>query len=62
MAHGLARLRARRAFDLVTVDIDTDPELVERFGDKIPVLADGDREICRYVLDESRVEALLREV
>lgn len=43
-AHGLA---------LDGVDIDDDPVLAARYGEHVPVLCDGDQELCRYVLDES---------
>lgn len=49
--------RGRLGFLLSVVDVDSDPALVEQFGDQIPVLTGGGREICRHFLDE---RALLR--
>lgn len=49
--------RSRLGFSLRIVDIDSDAALRKRFGVLIPVLVDGQHEICRYVLDEP---ALLR--
>ena len=41
------------------VDVDRDPALEEKWGDKVPVLLDGEREICHYFLDVEAVEARL---
>ncbi len=53
MRIALERWRARLDFALELKDVDEDPELLARFGDKVPVLMHNDREICHYVLDES---------
>ena len=34
------------------IDIDNDSELTERFAARIPLLAEGDKEICQYHFDE----------
>ncbi len=34
------------------IDIDLYPELEIRYGDKVPVLLDGENEICHYFFDE----------
>jgi len=39
----LARARVRDRYELTEVDIDADPELTERYGRSIPVLAIGGR-------------------
>ena len=59
MAAALARLRARASFELEIVDIDADPALQARYAGAIPVLAAGEREICRYHLDTVAVLAVL---
>jgi len=41
------------------VDIDSDPELVARYGHKVPVLVGGDEEICHYFLDEPQLAQYL---
>lgn len=46
-------------FQLEIVDIDTDPELVSRYGEKVPVLMIGKQEICHYFLDEAALKACL---
>ncbi|HWO72373.1 MAG TPA: glutaredoxin family protein [Dehalococcoidia bacterium] len=58
MARDLTKLGL--AFD--TIDIEGDPRLLERFGEAIPVLMDGDREIARAPQTaESLRRALARE-
>ena len=47
----------RLGFSLRLVDIDASAALVERYGHKVPVLVDGEVEICHYFLDED----MLRE-
>lgn len=43
--------RERLGFDLEVVDVDRDPALQQRYGLLVPVLADGEQEICRYFFD-----------
>lgn len=43
------------------VDVDSDPELSERFNAKVPVLALGDEIICCHFLDISALEDALSE-
>ena len=38
-----------------------DPALERRFGDKVPVLMHGERELCHYHLDVSAVTDYLRD-
>lgn len=61
MTAGLRRLQAFHDFDFAVVDIDRDEGLVQRYGDKVPVLAYGSRELCRYRLDTVAVTAFLNE-
>ena len=56
---GLKRFQARYDFDIEVVDVDRHPQLEERWGDKVPVLLDGDRELCHYCLDHDAVDARL---
>ena len=55
----LKRFQGRYSFDIEIVDVDQRPELEERWGDKVPVLLDGDLEICHYFLDHDAVDARL---
>jgi glutaredoxin len=41
------------------IDVDADPLLEARWGDKVPVLLAGDREISRYRLDGAALAAYL---
>ena len=53
------QFQARYDFDIEVVDVDRHPKLEERWGDKVPVLLDGDRELCHYYLDHEAVDARL---
>jgi hypothetical protein len=59
MVAELERLRGRHDFRIEVVDVDRDPLLEEKWGDKVPVLLDGEREICHYFLDVEALEARL---
>ncbi len=60
MTQALERLRPELGFDYVTVDIDADPELRERYNTRVPVLAANGTEICYYFLEETRLRAFLQ--
>lgn len=53
----LRRLQQRFDFAIEVVDVDSDPALEERWGDKVPVVLDGQIEVCHYHLDAAAVEA-----
>ena len=55
----LGQLRGRHDFTIEVVDVDRHPQLEEKWGDKVPVLLDGEREICHYFLDLEATEARL---
>lgn len=57
MTRALERLRHELEFSYSTTDIDPDPGLVSRYGSQVPVLTEGDTEICHYFLDEQRLRA-----
>ena len=40
-------------FGLEIVDIDRSDDLVVRYDHKVPVLCEGNQEICHYFLDET---------
>ncbi len=59
----LAPLQDELGFSVRVVDLDTDaPELEEVWGEKVPVLLDGDVELCHYFLDEAAVRAHFRRI
>lgn len=41
------------AFEIGVIDIDRHPALEAKWGDKVPVLLEEDREISHYYLDEA---------
>ncbi|MGB5305397.1 MAG: glutaredoxin family protein [Gammaproteobacteria bacterium] len=59
MAQALDLLRPELDFDYTQQNIDADPDLVERYGSRIPVLAAGDVEICYYFLEEQALRDYL---
>jgi hypothetical protein len=63
----IAALRERQAklsFDLEIIDIDSNPELVALYNERVPVLmASKDKhEICNYHLDVDALDAYLAKV
>lgn len=55
----LKQYQGRYDFAIEVVDVDSDPRLEEKWGDKVPVLLDGERELCHYYLDHDAVDARL---
>jgi thioredoxin reductase (NADPH) len=55
----LRQYQGRYSFQIEVIDVDRDPRLEEKWGDKVPVLLDGDLEICHYYLDHHAVDARL---
>ncbi|HEX6795557.1 MAG TPA: glutaredoxin family protein [Casimicrobiaceae bacterium] len=58
----LAPLAAQVCATIVEIDVDTDPRLEARFGERVPVLLQGGidgRELCHYTLDRERVAQAL---
>jgi len=47
----LAAWSASTGVAVTCVDVDATPGLAGRYGDRVPVLVDGEREICHYFLD-----------
>ena len=61
MTQVLERLRPELGFEVKTVDIDTDPELVRLYTTRVPVLVANDVEICYYFLEEQRLREHLHD-
>ena len=59
MIQALQCLQNDKAFEFEIVEIDSKPELVERYGTKVPVLVSqaDNTEICHYHLDKSVFDA-----
>jgi hypothetical protein len=50
----------QRYFELERVDVDSLPELAERYGLRVPVLTYGDEVICESFLDPERLHAYVQ--
>ncbi len=59
MIAALEQFQGRYSFEIEVVDVDSHPRLEEKWGDKVPVLLDGDRELCHYFLDIDVLDARL---
>ncbi len=45
------------------IDVDSDPALEERYGERVPVLTDAaGAEICHYRLEPQALKKLVREI
>lgn len=62
MRSGLQTLQSGLAFELIVIDVDSDPALEQRFGEWVPVLMHGDRELCHYHLDSAAVTDYLQKI
>ena len=62
MLSGLQTLQSGLAFGLTVIDVDSDPALEQRFGEWVPVLMHGDRELCHYHLDSVAVTDYLLKI
>lgn len=51
MEEALHGLQGELGFRLERIDVDSDPGLIDAYGALVPVLKDGDIEICHYFLD-----------
>jgi hypothetical protein len=60
MRAALVPLLAGSGVAVEMIDVDGDPALEARWGDKVPVLLAGERELCHYHLDCAAVAGLLR--
>ena len=63
MILALQNLQTQVSFAFQVIDIDSDPKLVARYGDKIPVLmsSHNGQEICHYFLDLAALDDYLAE-
>jgi thioredoxin reductase (NADPH) len=62
MIAGLQPLQARFGFAVSVIDVDSDPALEARYGEHVPVLAHGHRELCRHRLDGALLTDYLAEI
>lgn len=62
MIAGLRGLQAGFCFSLDVVDVDSNPVLERRFGERVPVLVHDGQELCHYRLNTAAVTALLSKI
>jgi glutaredoxin len=55
----LERVRTRMPFELEVRDISADPDLAERYGERIPVVLVDGEEAAEFVVDERELESRL---
>ncbi|MBC7205139.1 MAG: glutaredoxin family protein [Methyloversatilis sp.] len=61
LIEALEPLIAGQGISVREIDIDEHEEFEDAYGEHIPVLCAGDRELCRHRLDEGAVWAYLLE-
>jgi hypothetical protein len=60
MVAALSGLQAQLVFQFDLLDVDADPVLEARYGERVPVLVDAaGEEICHYWLDEDALRKRL---
>ena len=59
MRDALKPLQEEYGFELEIFDVDDDPLLEEKYNELVPVLLDGETEICHWHLDEVALRAYL---
>ena len=59
MLEALAPLAEAFGATVEVVDVDSDPELVARYDELVPVLVCNGEPLCHYRLDGERVRAVL---
>ncbi|HEX5802153.1 MAG TPA: glutaredoxin family protein [Azospira sp.] len=62
MEAALAPLAAEFGVAVAVVDVDADDALEARWGELVPVLLDGDAELCHYFLDAPKVRDYLSQI
>lgn len=59
MVLALEMLRPRFRFAYTKIDVDTDDDLIDQYGLRVPVLLDRDHEICAGHFEPAVLEAYL---
>ncbi|MDP1558494.1 MAG: glutaredoxin family protein [Nitrosomonas sp.] len=64
MICALRNLQAQKSFELEIIDIDSDPQLVALYGERVPVLKalNDQQEICHYYLDLVALDAYFAKI
>ena len=59
MLQDIKQLNTNYSFEIRTVDIREDLQLMEQYGSRIPVLVAGGVELCHFTLDTEKVTSYL---
>ncbi len=59
MRDAVRPLAAKAGLALAEIDVDGDAELEARWGERVPVLLAGNRELCHYRFDRTAFAAYL---
>ena len=62
MVCALRELQAFNNFEIEVVDVDSDPVLEVRYGERVPVLVSSGAELCHYHLDATKVNEYLKKI
>jgi hypothetical protein len=62
MGVALLPLASELNFHIELLDVDSDPELVARYGANLPVLLHGSKELCQYFLEIAKVRDYLGKI
>lgn len=64
MILALQNLQKQVSFDFRVIDIDSDPDLITLYGEKIPALVSSadNQEICHYFLDLAALDDYLAKL
>lgn len=62
MITGLRSLQARFRFRIEVIDVDADATLEDRYGEDVPVLLHGERELCRHRLNTALISDYLAKI
>ena len=62
MIASLQALQSVHPFAFEIVDVDGNPELEDRYGERVPVLVAADIELCHYHLDAAKVNDFLSKL
>jgi thioredoxin reductase (NADPH) len=57
MREALAPLAAAAGCSVEEIDVDADPALEARWGERVPVLLAAERELCHYRIDRAALAA-----
>lgn len=62
MITALNKLQTQFCFQVEWVDVDSNTELLAKFGERVPVLVAGGEEICHFHLDPSALDAYFDKI